>query len=394
MMKRIWLCLLVFLLLPLITSASISLNQEYKKSETLIAKVSGLFTEPIQEKNVLFYRGTVKIPMDFDIGKIGDDFYIKAQLNGRATGNYSIKIQNVRYYNLSDFSVEPFSANFSIISDFADFSVESGFILTNSNFSIDVRNFKDTGITLNVKTPEGITTEGELDIPSPQLKIINFQIDGVKKDFIGEIEISSNSTKYIIPLSVYGIIPKVVISCEKDSECGNNEICKGKECVVKPECEEDDECDNGEICKNDKCILDIECENNDECDGKEVCKENKCVVKPECETDSECNVNRTGYVCDENKRCIDEIAKQTCQDRNGSICALEDQNCVGDSEVIREYPCCLGVCEDKPKSSSGKAWGWGLLILSFVFIVWFYIKYKRTKSKAPDMGGIARGRRF
>ncbi len=390
-MGKIAVCFLLILLFPLIASASIEIKQEYKSGETLIAKVSGLFLQPIEKSNVIFYRNAVKIPMDIDLGKIGDNFYIEAELNGRTPGNYSIVIQNVRYYNLTEFIDTPFYSNFTINNQMADFYVEQGFVSTNENFVIRVKNLRDNPIDLDVKTPDGITTATDLQASFFQLKTINFDISRVKKDFIGEMEISSNNTKYIIPISIYGITSNLT-SCESDSDCGSNQLCKDSVCVAKTECSKDSDCANNEICTDNKCTTKPECENDSDCSSGEICRNAKCEIKPECTTDSDCNINKTGFVCT-NERCIDVIAQKTCRELNGTTCSLSKE-CVGNSSIIRGYECCLGTCEEKKTSSSGKYWGWGLLIAAVLLLGWFYIKYKGAKRKTLDIGGIAKGKKF
>ncbi|MEK6917357.1 MAG: hypothetical protein AABW51_00225 [Nanoarchaeota archaeon] len=391
-MGKIGMLFLLIFLFPLIASVSIEIKQEYKSGETLIAKVSGLFLQPIEKSDMVFYRDAVKIPMDTDLGKIGDNFYVKAELNGRTPGNYSIVIQNVRYYNLTEFIDTPFYANFTINSGVADFYVEQGFISTSSNFIINLKSLRDNPIDFDIKTPDGITTATDLQASFFQLKTINFDISRVKKDFIGEMEISSNNTKYIIPISVYGITSNLT-SCQSDSDCNSDDqLCTDNICVKKTECTKDGDCGGNEICTNNKCTTKPECDPDNNCPSGEICKNAKCEIKPECTIDNDCNLNRTGFVC-ANERCIDAIAQKTCQELNGTTCSLTKE-CVGNSSIIRGYECCLGSCEDKKTSSSGKYWGWGLLIVAVLLLGWFYIKYKGAKRKSIDIGGIAKGKKF
>ena len=92
-MKRgVFLLLVLVLFFPLISSASIEIKNSYSSGETIIAKVLGSFVDPILESNVEFYRGHVKIPIDYEIGFLNNEYYIKASLIGKTANNYSIQI--------------------------------------------------------------------------------------------------------------------------------------------------------------------------------------------------------------------------------------------------------------------------------------------------------------
>jgi len=89
--------LFILLILPVISGVEFDMKSEFNQGETLMAKISGNFVEPILKENIFFYRGHVRISIEPYIAKINDEFYIYASLLGKEANNYSISIQDVKY---------------------------------------------------------------------------------------------------------------------------------------------------------------------------------------------------------------------------------------------------------------------------------------------------------
>ena len=99
MKTKILIILFILLLLPLISAVEFELKTNFSQGETLIAKVSGYFLEPILKENIFFYRGHVRIPMEYDVAEIGEEFYIYALLSDKSPNNYSIVIKNATLFD-------------------------------------------------------------------------------------------------------------------------------------------------------------------------------------------------------------------------------------------------------------------------------------------------------
>jgi len=148
-MKKFITLFLILSLLPIISAVEFDMKTEFSMGETLIAKVSGNFLEPVLKEDIFFYRGHVKIPMQFDVAKIHDNFYIYAQLLDKYPANYSIVIKNAMYMEAGKINEQDIVKNFSIINSTADFSINPGFIITQQDFFIKVQNLQDSKITIN-----------------------------------------------------------------------------------------------------------------------------------------------------------------------------------------------------------------------------------------------------
>ena len=148
-MKKLVFLLLILLIFPIISAIEFDVKEEFSQGETLIAKVSGNFLIPLQRENVFFYREHVRIPVEYDIKKINNDYYIYALLLGKDSRNYSIALENIRYMQIGEVSEEDVVKNFTINNQTADFSVNPGFV-SGGEFSLAVQNLKDKQITINV----------------------------------------------------------------------------------------------------------------------------------------------------------------------------------------------------------------------------------------------------
>jgi hypothetical protein len=154
MIKKIILIFLLILIvnLQIASSAIIEMKSNFSRGETLTGKVSGNFFIPVQETNIFLYRkdGRIRVPMDFQVEKIGEDYYFYCQLLGKDPNNYSIIIKNVKYLKLlGEISEEDLREDFVIDESIADFSVEPGAVKTNGTFSLKFKNLQDKKISIH-----------------------------------------------------------------------------------------------------------------------------------------------------------------------------------------------------------------------------------------------------
>ena len=154
MRKKFILFLLIFLSIQGIFAVEITMNSEYNRGETLIAKISGNFLTSLGRENIFFYKGHTKIPLEFDITKIDYDYYLYAVLSNKAEGNYSLSIENIKYKVGPDIEEENIVKNFSISNKTAEFFLDKGFIVSSGEFSLILENLNDTSLIINISTEE------------------------------------------------------------------------------------------------------------------------------------------------------------------------------------------------------------------------------------------------
>ena len=97
-MKKTLIIFFTFLFLfPLAIAIEIDMKTDFNQGETLIAKISGNFYEPISREDIVFNRDHVRTSIIPFVAKIDNDFYIYAQLLYKSPNNYSIIIENARF---------------------------------------------------------------------------------------------------------------------------------------------------------------------------------------------------------------------------------------------------------------------------------------------------------
>ncbi|MEJ2268030.1 MAG: hypothetical protein P8X70_03070 [Nanoarchaeota archaeon] len=233
-MKKSALFISIFLILfflPMMSSIELEIKSNFSQGETLLAKISGNFLQPLLKENVFFYRdGHVRIPLEYNIEKIQDEYYIYALLlNKNPYNNYSIVIKDIEYMKGNQISEEKISKTFSIIEKTADFSINPGVISTNNDFSVEVQNLNENKITIKInekqkqqETPESqenseesnegfnffgtgeaiLNTPQDYTLKSGEIKEIYFNIDNIQQSTFQIIEFKTDNFEYELPVYI------------------------------------------------------------------------------------------------------------------------------------------------------------------------------------------------
>ena len=69
-MKKIVILLCLFLTLNVISALDIQMSDSFDQGETILAKIDRELSYPITKEKVSFYRGHVKIPLDFTVNEV------------------------------------------------------------------------------------------------------------------------------------------------------------------------------------------------------------------------------------------------------------------------------------------------------------------------------------
>ena len=417
MIKKSVFVLAILFLLPIISAVEFDMKTEFNQGETLMARVSGNFLEPILKENIFFYRGHVRISINPNVAKIDDEFYIYAPLLGKAQNNYSIVIKNVRYMKGSQISEDEIVKNFSIIQDIADFTIEPGFVVTKDDFFIRVQNLQESKITIQIKTTlafesdEGFFSsllenpnqeENSITLKSGEIKKINFKIEEITYPVLKTIELSTENLKYTILVYIF---PKETEPEEKQrnfkfepSELNilmttNSNTTRiiylyntGKETLenislslsnqLKPYVSLSIK-EINELKENSSTKIELILSS----DYEEKFIEGQITAKAiDIYAYSAIFLNFLNDYTPINGEEKISIAK-TCSEIKGKICDLKKEECDGESVNAKDSVCCLGNCKEIIKeSSTGKTIGWAIIIIIISFLVWFFkTKYRGAK---------------
>jgi len=221
-MKRGILLLVLILLLPTIFAASIETNSEYKKGETIIAKVNANFVETVTKDDVKFYRDHVESPFDYDFDRIGGYYYIKASTRTKQENNYSIVIVGKRHYKAGDIVEVDIVSEFVINSEQAAFELDPGFILSSGNFLIDFDRLTDDPVEVSISNPDNIDSVESFSFGSSYNKEIAFQVGEITQNIEDSVTISGEGLTYSIPVFIFASDP--------DPVCGDGYLDPGESC--------------------------------------------------------------------------------------------------------------------------------------------------------------------
>ena len=370
-----------------------------------MAKVSGNFIESILKENIFLYRGHIRVPLELEIAEINDDFYIYAQLLGKAPNNYSIKIENVKYMRLGQVIEEDLVKNFSITQDIADFSIEPGFVITNEDFSIEVQNLQEYDIIIEVKDPET-----SVDLREGETEEINFNIE----DITEIIELSTENLKYEIPVSVFSIEEEEkeksfrfepstlnisistnsnktqIIYLYNDGEFDLENITLFISDSLKPYLSVSEE-EVNELDENESIKLTITLFSDEE-------KSLEGQITAEADSLYAYSAVFLNFIKDyqplpgEEEDPQDPAVLQTCSEMNGTICD-SDEVCDGETEHARDGNCCLGECLEIEDDDGWKITGWLIIIAVIIFLYWFFKKKYRGARRKVNLLKIAKGKK-
>lgn len=340
-MKRTILLFISFLLiLPLVSAVQVDMKTEFSQGETLMAEISGNFLEYLEKENIFFYREHVKIPLNYDLSKIDDKYYIYAQLGDKLPNNYSLRIENTRYMQGVNIVEEDIIKNFVITDDLADFKVNPGFIIADETFTIEVQNLRDFKIKIDINENKTLIGGGlfgslfgglqgfEEDIELFSGEIRNLEFDLGDETSFSFIELKTENITYEIPVYVF-----VIETTE--SEEGN-------------ESEEETTTEEGE---------------------EETTPDSK-----------------------EDEGEIKIVSTKTCAEENGTICG-DNEKCNATIIQARDATCCLDTCQVIEKDNTGKILGWSMVIIIVVFVLWFFKKKYKGAKKEINLLKIAKGKK-
>lgn len=409
MIKKSLFILTILFLLQIISAVEFDMKTQFDQGETLLAKISGNFLKPILKDNVFFYRGHVRIPMDYDVTKINDEFYIYALLSDKTENNYSIVIKDVKYMKGAEISEEEISKDFSITTNTADFSVNPGFIVTKEDFFIEVQNLQDKKINITIKDEDISIT-----LKSGEIKKINFELNDLEKSVFKTVELSSENLKYEIPFYLFS---------DKEEPVKEEKMFKFEPSELEISMSTDSEAkriiylyntgeetlENLSIFVSDSLIPyvlfsleefeELEPDSNVKLelyfysDSEEKIIEGKMTVNQEnLYAYSYITLNFIkDYIPLENES--EPVATtQTCEEMGGVICTKE-QNCSQELIYAKDDICCLGSCEEIEPSSTGKIVGWTIIGVVIIFLIWFFKRKYRGAKRGVDLFKIAKGKR-
>jgi hypothetical protein len=416
-----------------ISAVQIDMKDNFSQSETLIAKISGNFIDAPSSSGILFYRDYVRVPTQFNLSKIGDDYYLYAVLSNKIAGNYSMWIKNVRYMVGTEMKDDDIIRNFTISNATADFYVVPGFLKASDDFSLELTNLQDYSVEVRAtleNAPEspggfleslfgasGSETEQTLEISSGGTKKAYFNFDSnLNESGFENVLLESENTSYSVPVYMdmgNRTAEKGTGAIEFEPSILNVSMATGSNAtrVIYLYNRGNLSADNISVYVSDELApyINVSAPDIDEIEGNSSMKiellissaededniEGQITAQYENETDGSGIYVRSSIFLDfikdyvpsagENVTVIDT---KTCSEIGGAVCASGEE-CSGESVYAQDSKCCLDTCEAVQQSSLGKYIGWGLVVLVLAFLAWFFMKKYRKVKPSVDLLKVA-----
>lgn len=355
-MKKLFffLAFIILISLPLVASVQTEINPEYKKGETIIAKVSGNFLENIQKSDIHFYRRHMVTSLSpYDVLKIQGEFYITAKIGEeKIPDNYSIVVEDVLHMEGSQSTREDIILEFIILDEIADFSIWPGAVYSYDDFYIEVQNlqYSSLEIIINDSSEEGSSGSsflewlfgGGIESSSNQgatsIILLSGEIENIEFELgnstaFANLKLSSTNQEYNIPTYLVYIPPEGANESEENGTIIEEEIIEEGE--------------------NEEEIELLNEEEIEELEATPVFEERGIL--------------------------------RTCSELRGHVCNTNEE-CNGTEKNAKDIFCCLGECiEKEEEKSNNKIVGWVLIgIVAIVIFYFIRMKSKKTK-KAVDL---------
>ena len=412
-----------------VSAVEFNMKSEYAQGESIIAEISGNFLERLSENDVFFYRGHVKIPMQYGFAKIENKYYLYVSLLGKTPANYSVVIENAKYMQGAKKTEQALVKNFSISENTADFSLDKGFVFVEKDFYIEVQNLQDSNIEVKIKTSNETTnlgfleslfseqkSENSVELYSGEIKKINFDLQSFTGSGMHIIELSSENLKYEILIYILeGAIGKTGEEKEKSFRFEPNELnfsmptnSKASRIIyLYNNGGENLENISFSISNSLDSYVSFSVEKIEELVSEEsrkitlefVSNEAKSIQgtlkakTDELETELDIYVKFLENYLEGEVEEVEEVEDpskiKTCEELGGIFCE-ENKECSNETQYAKDGNCCLGTCEEIKSDNSRKIIGWIIVIGIVVILIWFFKSKVKIKNK-PDLMKVAKG---
>ncbi len=379
----------IFVALFLLTTASAietTLKENYHPGETMIISIEGNFIESLTSESISFYSGRIQIPLLSGIAKIEEKYYLYALLQNQVR-NYSLRIKNAHFIENGLEQTKDIEFNFSVSGNITDFSVDPGLVVTGENFSIKVQS-KSKALTVNAKLGNNLSKS--LSVPAGQTKSFSF----LASEFLSAssfLEISSESTKYLVPVKITSLRPAANQTANKTSMEFSQKIINTKiSFTLLLKNTGDTPLENISLFTvntleiTPKSIPVLEPGNSKEFNLTIILGEEQFFARVTAQTPTafaEIPIYATATENESEVVLPPEPELESCELLGGNICKAEEI-CKGDLVNSRDEKCCRGVCEkQKAESKLGRYIAIGVIVLIILLIIFFAMKKSRVKKK-------------
>lgn len=390
------LLLMFVFLVSSVSAVSTDMKDEYEQGETMSIEISGNILGALGKDSVDFLRGHVSVPLDFDLRKLENKYYLWAIMPTNEN-NYTLVINDIETTVNGKNAKIDFKQNFSVSGNLTDYSIRPGFIFAKDDFSINIQLNKDEDLEIKTDFP----SERNLNLKSGENEI-EFDISSVQETGLKKINVGKYTVPaYIVPeknasgkgefyVRVFPEIIESTVLIGDKTAYPFRIINIGEEVVDEITLEYDQELfsimdtENIAISPGEAVELNISYIGKIDNDIKErgisddiIIVIGKNIIKLPITikfTEDEGKVD-IPYLdkINELKYCTNEL--------KGKIC-IAGEVCDGETQTSFEGACCIGSCSSEVKKSDYSWIGWVIAAIALLIVLYAYSRYKKTKSRS------------
>ena len=394
----------------LISAIDMDIKSSFYPGETMQVEIPDVFIEGLRLENIGIYQGdNVHItPAGSGLIKSGYSYFYYAVLPV-SDGPYSLKIENIKYWESSSQSTEPIVRNFSIINTTSSYlSFNPGYLSVTKDFSITVLAYGKRQDVTATFAPTNFQKTLNINLGPDSYKTFYIPITGITNVTKSEVKINSYTIPVIItpgqaikdPFNLSGedqlkiinsledvmdfypeeivatLLPgddylyEIELTNEINASIENLTISSSdKEIKVSPQ-------NIGELKKHDSIKINVTLNFKQENDGWiNVTYQNYSIIIPvlikiaEIQSDVQSNIETIND-------------QKTCTELGGAKCdSSTNQECSGSQTYAFDGWCCTGKC-NSPTSSS--TWLFGILLLIILGVIGWFVYDKSQQGQGAE----------
>lgn len=181
----------IVLFLTSVTALSIETKSTYQPGETLITQIKGVVLEPITKERIeLLRKGYIQVPIEYDVKKIGPDYFLYALMPQNAN-NYTLVVHNVTTLVNGQVTSLDIRQNLSVSGPIVGYSIKPGFAILDSSTEFTLTLNEDQ--SRNIFVGEPVNQNYTLNPGENRIKIVNNFEAGLYQVSIG---------MYLVPINV------------------------------------------------------------------------------------------------------------------------------------------------------------------------------------------------
>ena len=388
-MKIATLLIITVLTLHSVLAISTDLKMSYSPGETIITEISGNILEPLLTSNVNLYRDYIEQPLEFDIKKLDNRYFIWMTAP-KFENTYTLVIKDIVTTTSGKVEKIDFMQNFSVSGSLVDYSIKPGLIFTSKDFEITaiLNEDKEKEISLDFSNRGNFTLH-------PGSNTIKLSISEIKETSFTRINIGrysvpafiiKDSEPYVKTLPSIRFFPRIISSIttsEQNNSYPLSLINEGGDDLENISLQY-----NKDLFKISPEILSIKANETVSSNltlqrtsanitEKVIASsgEYEVILSVEINFTDKLSEIKTPYL----EKGYEETQGYTCRQLNGTFCG-PSEICEAKTITSRDDPnCCVIGCSLEEKSS-GLSWiSYLLLAILLIIIIFVFIKYKKSK---------------